>query len=308
MVSRLIVKESDVKIGFVGLGVMGFGMAANILKAGYDLSVFDVNEEKKQMLAQKGAKAMSSAKEVARNSDVILTSLPNSNIVEAVVLGKDGILEGAKSGDLIIDMSSITPSTIKKIGVRCAEKNVMLLDSPVSGGAKGAAEGTLTIMVGGTEEAFNKAKPVLAAIGSNISYIGQLGAGDTIKAVNNLLLGLNMIAVAEAFVLGKKAGLDEKVMYDIISKSSGSSYALTAKYEKYFSVGNFEPGFMIDLMHKDMQLAVEMAKDLKVPLVNGTMAQQFFQMARVDGLGQKDISAVFKVFEKWADVTVGPRK
>ncbi len=296
------------KIGFVGLGVMGSGMASNIVKAGYELFVYDVVAENIQKLVALGAKAATSAKDVAMNSDVILTSLPNSKIVEIVMLGKDGVLAGAKEGALLVDLSSITPSTIVGIGKRCQEKGVSLIDAPVSGGAKGAASGTLTIMVGGSDESFERAKPILSAIGSKISHVGQLGAGDTIKAINNLLLGLNMVAVAEAFVLGKKAGLDERVMYDIISNSSGASYALTAKYEKFFSVGNFDPGFMIDLMHKDMQLAVDLAKDLSMPLLNGTLAQQFFQIARAEGLGRKDISAVFQVFEKWTDVTVGPRK
>ncbi len=296
------------KIGFVGLGVMGNGMAANILKAGYQLFVYDVSAENMQKLVEKGAIATSSASEVANRSDVILTSLPNSKIVETVILGTDGILAGAQEGTLIIDLSSITPSTIINIGKRCQEKAVAIIDAPVSGGAKGAANGSLTIMVGGSDADFAKAQPILSTIGTNVSHVGKLGAGATIKAINNLLLGLNMVAVAEAFVLGKKAGLDEKIMYDIISKSSGSSYALTAKYEKFFSVGNFEPGFMIDLMHKDLQLSVEMAKDLGLPLVNGLLAQQFFQIARSEGFGKEDISAVFKIFEQWAKISVGPRK
>jgi len=292
------------KIGFVGLGVMGGKMAMNVLKAGHELTVYDIAKENVKPLTDKGAKAGDSAADVAEKSDIIMVSLPNSQIVEGVILGEDGVLEGAKEGSVIIDFSSITPKVIRKISDIASKKGVDVLDAPVSGGAGGAEKGTLTIMVGGKKDVFEKVKPYLESVGSSIKHVGDVGAGDTIKAVNNLLLGINMVATAEALVLGKKAGLNEDVMYDIISKSSGSSYALTAKYEKYISKGNFEPGFMIDLMHKDLQLAVDTAKDLKLPLISGNMSQQIFEAARAEGLGSEDISSVIKIFERWADVEV----
>lgn len=296
------------KVGFIGLGVMGQKMATNVVKAGFDLTVYDVVKENVEKLEALGAKSGSSAADVASNCDIVLTSLPNSAIVEAVILGKNGVLEGAKAGTTIVDLSSITPKSIRKIHKIASEKGVEVMDAPVSGGASGAEKGTLTIMVGGSKEAIEKANPVLSAIGKKINHVGEVGAGDTVKAVNNLLLGINMVATAEALVLGKKAGLDADIMYDIISKSSGSSYALTAKYDNYISKGNFEPGFMVDLMYKDLQLAIDTAKDLKVPLISGNMSQQLFETARAEGMGREDISSVIKIFEKWADVEVRSEK
>jgi 3-hydroxyisobutyrate dehydrogenase len=292
------------KIGFIGLGVMGKKMALNILKAGYELTVYDVVEKNVKDMVTAGASSATSAADLASKSEIVFTSLPNSAIVEAVVLGENGILSGCNEGTIIADLSSITPKSIRKIHKICSEKKVEVVDAPVSGGAAGAEKGTLTIMIGGSADVVEKITPVLSSIGKKINHVGEIGAGDTVKAVNNLLLGANMVAVAEALVLGKKAGLDADTMYDIISKSSGGSYALTAKYENYIAKGNFEPGFMIDLQYKDLQLAIDTAKDLKVPLIVGNMAQQMFETARAEGLGREDIAAVIKVFEKWADVEV----
>jgi 3-hydroxyisobutyrate dehydrogenase len=292
------------KIGFIGLGVMGKKMALNILKAGYELTVYDVVENNVKDMVTEGASSATSPSDLASKSEVVFTSLPNSAIVEAVVLGENGILSGCKEGTIIVDLSSITPKSIRKIHKICSDKKVEVVDAPVSGGAAGAEKGTLTIMIGGSAEVVEKITPVLSSIGKKINHVGEIGAGDTVKAVNNLLLGANMVAVAEALVLGKKAGLDADTMYDIISKSSGGSYALTAKYDNYIAKGNFEPGFMIDLQYKDLQLAIDTAKDLKVPLIVGNMAQQMFETARAEGLGREDIAAVIKVFEKWADVEV----
>lgn len=292
------------KIGFIGLGVMGKRMATNVLKGKYELAVFDLNKDAVKDLQQLGAKACETPCEVAQNSDVVLTSLPNSAIVENVVLGENGILEGAKEGTVIVDLSSITPKTIQNIAKKASEKGVEVLDAPVSGGAAGAEKGTLTIMVGGKKEVFEKVLPVLNCIGTKVNHVGDVGAGDTVKLVNNLLLGVNMVAVAEALTLGVKAGLKPEILYDIISQSSGSSYALTAKYNNFIAKGNFEPGFMIDLQYKDLQLAVDTSKDLKMPLIIGNLAQQLFEMARAKGLGSEDISAVIKLYEEWTSIKV----
>lgn len=292
------------KIGFIGLGVMGKSMALNILKAGYELTVFDVVKENVQELVSKGAKSGVTSADVAEKSDVIMTSLPNASIVEQVFLGENGILEGAKEGAVYVDLSSITPKSIRHINEVAIKKSVYVVDAPVSGGAEGAEKGTLTIMVGGEKAILEKVLPILNCLGKDITHVGNVGAGDTVKAVNNLLLGTNMVAVAEALVLGKKAGLDPDIMFDIISKSSGSSYALTAKYKKYIAKGNFNPGFMVNLMYKDLQLAIDTAKDLNYPLLNGNIAQQMFEIAKTEGMGNEDISSVVKIFEKWADVEV----
>jgi len=292
------------KVGFIGLGVMGKKMALNVLKSGNDLTVYDVVKENVQDLVNEGAKSANSPAELAAECDLVLTSLPNSFIVENVVLGKNGVFEGAKSGMIYVDLSSITPKSIRKISDIAKEKNISVVDAPVSGGAEGAAKGTLTIMAGGDKEVLDKAMPVLLSIGKEVKHVGSVGAGDTVKAVNNLLLGINMVAAAEALVLGKKAGLDPDVMFEIISKSSGGSYALSAKYEKYISKGNFKPGFMVDLMYKDLQLAIDTAKDLKYPLAFGNLSQQTFEAARAEGFGAEDISSVIKMFERLAGTEV----
>ncbi|MBP1925886.1 3-hydroxyisobutyrate dehydrogenase [Sedimentibacter acidaminivorans] len=292
------------KIGFIGLGVMGKNMATNLIKKGYNLKVSDLNKDAVNELKEMGAEEGQSASEVASGSDIVFTSLPNSQIVEGVVTGKGGILEGAKEGTIYIDLSSITPKTIQNIAKKASEKGVKVLDAPVSGGLAGAQKGTLTIMVGGDEETFNKALPVLSCIGTKVSHVGDIGAGDTMKLVNNLLLGINMVAVSEALALGVKAGLKPEVMYDIISQSSGSSYALTAKYKNFIAKGNFTPGFSTDLQYKDLQLAVDTAKDLKMPLLVGNVAQQMYEVARAKGLGTEDISAVIKVYEELGNIEV----
>lgn len=291
------------KIGFIGLGVMGKSMAINVLKAGYQLIVLDSNKASGE-LVDMGAERAFTNSEIASKSDIIFTSLPNSMVLEEVATGKDGILEGAKEGLIYIDLSSVTPKTIQGIAKKAADKGVSVLDAPVSGGEAGAKAGTLTIMVGGNEEAFNKALPVLNAMGKKVIHIGEVGSGNSVKLVNNLLLGANMVAVSEALALGVKIGLKPEIMYDIISESSGSSYALTAKYKNYIAKGNFEPGFTIDLQHKDLQLAVDAAKDMKMPLPIGTLTQQMLEIGRAKGLGGKDISAVLNLYEEWGQIEV----
>jgi 3-hydroxyisobutyrate dehydrogenase len=287
------------KIGFIGLGVMGKNMAENILENGYELNIYDVVEEVVEEFGKKGASVCKSPSEVASKSDVIMTSLPNSQIVKNVILGKNGVLQGAKSDAIIIDLSSITPKTIQYIAKEAEKSGVEVVDAPVSGGSIGAKNGTLTIMAGGKKEVVDSVSEILKSIGKTIYYVGNVGAGDTVKLVNNLLLGANMAAVSEALALGIKAGMDPDILFQVISKSSGNSYALTSKYEKFIKERNFNPGFMVDLQYKDLQLAIDTAKDLKMPLVIGNLTQQLYEMARSEGMGKEDISAMIKVYEKW---------
>ncbi len=283
---------------------MGGKMCANILKNGHQLTVFDVVPAAVDAMVALGAKKADSAAGAAKGMDIVMTSLPNSAIVEQTILGRGGVLEGAEAGLLVVDLSSITPKTIQKIAKIAAEKKVDIIDAPVSGGTAGAEKGTLTVMVGATEAQFERALPALKCIGSKIDLLGDVGAGDAVKCVNNLLLGVNMAAVAEALVLGVKAGIKPQVLYDIISKSSGSSYALTAKYGNFISKGNFAPGFMVDLEYKDLQLAIDTAKDLGIPLVFGNLAQQVYETARAKGMGKEDMSAIIKLSEEIAGVKV----
>lgn len=296
------------RIGFIGLGVMGKRIAVNIIKNGYKLKAYDLAEDAVEELKQLGADAASSPADTAAGSDIIFTSLPNEGAVSKVITGEDGVLEGAGQGAVIVDLSSITPRVIKEIGRDAAAKKISVLDAPVSGGAVGAENGTLTVMIGGDVRVVEKIRPVLNTFCKKVYHLGELGAGDTAKLVNNLLLGVNMVAVSEALVLGVKAGLDPDVLYDLISQSSGSSYALEAKYPEFISQRNFKPGFTIDLQYKDLDLALSMSKELGIPLMVGSFAQQIFQLARSSGLGSNDISSIVKVFEKMADETVVSKK
>lgn len=292
------------RIGFIGIGAMGKPMALNLLKAGHELFVYDVVAAAVAELVNQGAKSCQSPKELAQNVDVVITMLPNSKIVESTITGEKGLLAGARPGQVLIDMSSVSAGSTKQMAKLAREKGVGYVDAPVSGGVVGATAGTLTIMVGGEADDVQKVQPVLQVMGKNINHVGGVGAGDSIKVVNNLLLGINMAAVAEALVLGVKSGLSPQVMLDIIKGSSGRSYALEAKGPSFILKNNFAPGFAIDLQYKDLELAAETAKSLGTPLPLGTMAQQIFEMARAKGLGREDISAVIKVWEELVGVQV----
>ncbi|KJR49214.1 2-hydroxy-3-oxopropionate reductase [Desulfosporosinus sp. I2] len=292
------------KVGFIGIGVMGKPMAKNILGAGYSLFVNDVNELAVQELVAEGVKRVQSPRELAQEVDVVITMLPNGGIVEQVLLGEQGIFAGAKPGFAIIDMSSVAPTFTQKMAKLAMEQQIDYIDAPVSGGVKGATEGTLTIMVGGEKEPVERYQALLEVMGKKIYHVGKVGAGDAVKIVNNLLLGVNMAAAAEAFVFGTKLGLDPKVLLEIISVSSGNSYALAAKMPNFVFKGQFEAGFAIDLQFKDLELAVQTAKEARVPMMLTNVAQQVFEQARAAGLGREDISAVIKPLEDLLNIKV----
>lgn len=290
-------------IGFIGLGAMGKPMARNLIKANFQLNVFDVNEKAVEELVSLGAEKCSSPREAVQKCELVITMLPNAKIVESVMLGDDGMLAEIRTGQIIVDMSSVAPHTTKKMAQIVEKKGAKYIDAPVSGGVSGAQAGTLTIMVGGDKETVEKASPVLDELG-HFKHIGEVGAGDAVKIVNNLLLGANMAAVAEALVLGVKAGLKPETMYDIIKSSSGRSYALEAKVPNFILTGDFAPGFAVDLQYKDLELAVETAKNLGVPLPVTSIVQQVYEMARAQGLGREDISAIIKIWEELSNVQV----
>lgn len=292
------------KVGFIGIGAMGKPMAKNLLNSGFDLTVFDLNSEAVQEMKEAGAKTAQTPKETAENAQVVITMLPNFNIVRSVMEGPDGVLSGAAKGTVIIDMSSVAPNQTRLMAGLAREKGLEYLDAPVSGGVSGAAKGTLTIMVGGSEAVIGQVMEIFQTLGKKIYQVGPVGSGDAVKIVNNLLLGVNMAALAEALVLGVKAGLDPQTMFDIIRASSGSSYAMEAKMPNFILKGNFEPGFAIDLQFKDLELATQTGKELRTPLLLTNMAQQIFEQARAEGLGKKDISAVIQVWEKLNGIEV----
>lgn len=291
-------------IGFIGIGAMGRPMAVNLLKAGFHLTVYDLNQEVVQQLIEMGACSAATPKELAVDADVVITMLPNFDVVQSVLDGADGVLAGVREAAVIIDMSTVAPNQTRRMAALAKEKGVSYLDAPVSGGVGGAAKGALTIMVGGPAVVIEQVMGIFNVLGKRVYRVGDVGAGDAIKLVNNLLLGVNMAAVAEAMVVGVKAGLDPQVLLEIISSSSGSSYALETKMPKFIMKGNFDPGFAIDLQFKDLELATQTGKDLGVPLILTNLAQQIFEQARAAGLGGEDISAVIKVWEKFAGVEV----
>jgi 3-hydroxyisobutyrate dehydrogenase len=291
-------------IAFIGLGAMGKPMAANIVKAGYSLKVFDVAKAVVEEMVAQGATAAASPGEAAVGCEFVFMSLPNAAIVDQVITAQNGVLTGSHAGQIIIDLSSVTPGHTQKMAALAADKGVEYLDAPVSGGVAGAIAGTLTIMVGGEEAVFERCREILQVVGKKLYHVGPAGAGDTMKLVNNLLLGINMVGVAEALTLGVKAGLDPKAMLDVIGVSSGRSYALEAKVPNFVLPGNFEPGFAIDLQYKDLEMATQTAKELGMPLLLTNLAQQVYETARASGLGRKDISAVITLLEDLANVEV----
>lgn len=292
------------KVGFIGLGAMGRPMAKRIKAAGFDLAVYDVVAPAVEEMTALGAAAKANPGEVAAYADVICSSLPNSAILKDVMLGENGVVNALKPGSLVIDLSSVEPHVSRQLAEAVRAKGGAMIDAPVSGGVVGAENGALTIMVGGKKEDLEKAEEVLKHLGKKVFHVGESGAGQAIKLVNNLLLGANMAAAAEALTLGKKLGLTPEAMLDIISQSSGASYAMSAKAEKFIFKGSFDPGFAVELQYKDLELAISTAKSLSVPLPMANMAQQLYEIAKASGRGREDISSVIKFYEEMAKTEV----
>jgi 3-hydroxyisobutyrate dehydrogenase len=267
------------KIGFIGIGFMGKPMSLNLMKAGYAIIAYDINQEPLEELREKGADITSSCKEVAAKSDIIITMLPNSEDVEQAILGKAGVIEGVKPDSIVIDMSTIDPSTTRKIARVLFQKGVKMLDAPVSGGQMGAKAGSLAIMVGGDEEIYHRCLNIFNAMGKKIYYCGGNGNGEVVKIANNLLAGINIVASAEALAMGVKSGVDFKVLFDAINASSGQNFVMQFYAAVKAFQGDFEPGFMADLMYKDLGLAMNLAREVKIPMPVGALAHQTFSLA-----------------------------
>jgi 3-hydroxyisobutyrate dehydrogenase len=285
------------KIGFIGIGTMGKRMSFNLIKSGFPLAVYDINPKALEELKEKGAIVGPSSREVARQSEVIITMLPNSADVEKAVLGKDGVVEGVESHSIVIDMSTIDPSASRKMARTLLAKKVKMLDAPVSGGPQRAEAGTLSIMVGGDETVFHECEDIFQAMGKNIFYCGLNGNGAVVKIVNNLLTGTAAIISAEALAMGVKAGVDFKVLFDVISVSTGQNDFIKMACSAKAFKGDFEPGFMVELMHKDLGLAMNLAKEQGVPLVMGGLSYQLFSHLKASGLGKKDWTITIKKIE-----------
>lgn len=293
------------KVGFIGLGAMGKPMAKNLIKAGYELIIHDLNPHPVAELVSLGAKKGNNPAEVASAVEVLITMLPADEEVKEVVLGPKGILEGGKAGLVLIDMTSLAPHTSQYIAAEVSKKGIRFLDAPVSGGTIGAENATLTIMVGGDKTLFEAHQDILQAMGKNIYHVGDVGMGETVKMVNQMLVANNMIAIAEAFVLGTKLGLDPEVIYQIIRVSAGNSVLIDQRVPNYILKGDFnQPGFALDLLRKDAGLAVESAKINKVPLFLTSQSYQLLTMASAEGMGKKDMSSIIELFEKAGGVKV----
>ena len=291
------------KIGFIGLGIMGKPMALNLLKAGYQLIVYDIDNESVSQLIKAGAREGKSSREVASQSEVIITMLPNSPDVREVVLGKNGIIHGVRSGSVFIDMSSIAPSTSKEISEELLKKGVIMLDAPVSGGEPKAVEGTLAIMVGGTEETFNKVKGILEVMGASVKRVGDVGSGNITKLANQIIVALNIAAIGEAMVLATKAGVDPETVYQAIRGGLAGSAALDAKMPMILN-GNFKPGFRIELHIKDLVNALDTAKELEVPVTLTSQVLKIMKELQADGKAKDDHGGIIQYYEKLAKVQV----
>jgi 2-hydroxy-3-oxopropionate reductase len=286
-------------IGFIGLGIMGRPMAKNLIKAGHSLVVHSRSRGPVDDVVKSGARPASSPKEVASQCDVLITMLPNSPDVEQVALGKDGIVEGVKSGLIFIDMSTISPIVSQKIGKALAAKGVKMLDAPVSGGEKGAIDAALSIMVGGDKATFDAVLPILSAMGKTITLLGPLGFGGFTKLANQIIVAVNLTALGEALTLGKKAGLDRELLLTALAGGLAGSRCLDQKKPNYVG-GTYNPGFKIDLHFKDLGLIMESARTLGVPLPTTAVVQELFNAMRVKGRGGLDHSGIITLLEDLA--------
>ena len=291
------------KIGFIGLGIMGKPMARNLLKAGYSLTVYDIVPDKVKDVVEAGAEAGSSSKDVAEKSKVVITMLPNSPDVKEAVLGKNSVLEGAKPGTILIDMSSIAPLASKEVAEKAKEKGVTVLDAPVSGGEPKAIKGTLAIMVGGPQETFDEVEDILSVMGASVIRVGEIGSGNMTKLANQIIVALNIAAMSEAMVLATKSGVDPERVYQAIRGGLAGSTVLDAKMPLVLE-GNFKPGFRIELHIKDLANALDTAREIGVPVPLSSGVMEIMQALKVDGKGTDDHGGIIQFYEKLAKVEV----
>src|SRR5574344_39902 len=294
-------------IGFIGLGVMGKPMSKNLLKAGYSLMVYDINDTAVQEVMALGAKRGSSPSQVASESQIVITMLPNSPHVEQVIAGKNGILEGAKPGTIIIDMSSISPVVAKKMYAAAAEKGVEMIDAPVSGGEPKAIDGTMSIMVGGKKEVFESVKDILLSMGASAILIGEIGSGNTAKLANKIMVAMHLAAVSEAMVFAEKAGVDSEKVYQAIRGGLAGSTVLDAKMPLILD-RNFKPGGPIWMHTKDLLNVRDAALAIDAPIPMTTQILEAMKAMKADGKQNDDHCGIIQYWEKLANVVIKRRK
>ena len=291
------------KVGYIGLGLMGKSMARNILKAGFPLVVHNRSQEAVVELQGEGARPATSPAEVTSLVDVVITNLPDSPDVEHVALGKNGIIETAKEGQIFIDNSTIKPASAREIAEKLGEKGVACLDAPVSGGDIGAQKGTLAIMVGGPVEALEKVKPILEAMGKKITHVGDAGAGQIAKAANQIMVAAQMVAMGELLIFARKAGADPQKVVAAIQGGAAQCWALDVKPERLFA-GNRQPGFKAYMQAKDLGIVSDTARQYGIPIIAASVHDQLFNAMLDMGMGDEDNSAVIGVIEALAGTTL----
>ena len=291
------------KIGFIGLGIMGTPMAKNLLGAGHELVVYDRSAEKMEELVKVGAKGAASSKEVAEECRLVITMVPNSPHVRAAVLGENGVAEGAHEGSVVIDMSSIDPTESKAIGAELAKKGIDMLDAPVSGGEPKAIDGTLSVMVGGKKELFDKYYDMLMVMAGSVVYVGELGSGNVAKLANQIVVAVNIAAVSEALTFAKKAGTDPELVYQAIRGGLAGSTVMDAKAPMMLG-RNFKPGFRIELHIKDLNNALNAAHAISSPVPLTGQLMEIMQGLKADGYEKEDHASIVKYYEKIANTTV----
>ena len=290
------------KIGFIGLGIMGRPMAENLIEAGYDLVAYNRTREKAEELD--GATVAESPKEVAQSSDVIITMLPDSPQVEEVLAGEDGVFEGLREGALLVDMSTISPVVTEELSDGAKEQGASMLDAPVSGGDVGAIEGTLSIMVGGSEEDFERARPLFEVMGATVTHVGPVGTGQVVKAANQIVVALTIEAVSEALVLGSKGGVAPEKILDVLGGGLAGNKVMEVKREKMLD-HSFDPGFKVELHHKDLGIALAAGREYGVTLPVTAVVDQMLQDLKMRGRGDRDHSALLTLIEESSGHEIG---
>lgn len=292
------------RIGFIGLGIMGRGMVANLLKAGFTVRVWNRTAARMEDSVAAGAEAGDSPADVAAHSDIIITCVSDTPDVERVILGEDGVIHGAKPGALVVDCSTISPQATREIAAKLAEQDIHMLDAPISGGSEGAAKGTLSIMVGGDAEQFQRALPAFQAMGKTITHIGGNGTGQTVKLVNQVLVVGNALAMSEALLLAQAGGVDLQKTFDAVSQGAGGSWMFTNRGPQIMR-RDWRPGFTIALQQKDVRLVLDAADELGVPLLGTSLIFNLYRTLEKMGLQEEGNHALIKALEHLSGIEVG---
>ena len=298
-------EKESLHVGFIGLGIMGRSMSRNLHRAGFSVTVWNRTASRMEEAKAWGANTVGSPREVAAQSDVVITMVGDTPDVREVVEGPGGILAGAREGLILIDMSTISPDATRQMAARAAEKGVKMLDAPVSGGDVGAREGTLSIKVGGAEETLEKVKPLLEAMGENIVHCGPIGAGQTVKACNQIMCGLNLLGMVEALSFAKKAGVDLETMIQVTTRGAAGSWAL-ANLAPRVVRGDLDPGFSVRFQQKDLRIVLEEADRMDLPLLGTAQVNQLLRSVQAYGGDDDGTQALVRVMERLGDVQVTP--